>query len=72
MKTKEEIQEEIRFGDVFESKKFLECVDSGCFNEYDGEGYFHTGECETNLSVWDWDVIRDTFNNFPYVVWYSK
>lgn len=72
MKTKEEIQKKIRFGDVFESKRFLECVDSGSFNEYDGEGYFHDGEYETDLSVWDWDVTRDTFNEYPYVVWYNK
>lgn len=24
---------------------------------------------ETDLSVWDWDITRDTFNKYSYIVW---
>lgn len=72
MKTKEEIEREIKFCDVFSSKEFLDIVKRGGFNEYDGEGYFHDGEYETELSVWNWRVTEKTFGEYPYVCWYNK
>lgn len=72
MKTKEAIAKEIKFGDVFSSVEFLDRVKHGSFNEYDGEGYFHDGEYETELSVWDRRVTEETFDEYPYVCWYNK
>lgn len=72
MKTVEEIEEENGFRGVFESKNFLAYVQKGLFNEYDGGGYFHDGENETELSVFDRSVTEVTFDEYPYVCWYNK
>lgn len=73
MKTKKEIEKEIGFKDVvFDSKEWLELAKCNCFNAYDGEGYFHDGEHETELSVFDRSVTEETFNKYPYVCWYNK
>lgn len=72
MKTKEEIEEENGFRGVFESKNFLAYAQKGLFNEYDGEGYFHDGENETDLCVWDSKVTKETFDEYPYVCWYNQ
>lgn len=72
MKTKEQIQKETTQGYVFTSQDFWGCLLSWSFNEYDGNGYFHDGEAETALSVWDDEVNVDTFKEYPYVVWYNR
>lgn len=62
MKTKEQVQNETD-GVVIESSKF-----SG-FNTFDGEGYYHDGEIETDICVWD-DL--SLLKKYPYVCWYNK
>lgn len=69
MKTKKEIKEEIPYADVMTTKMFLECVKCRGFIEYDGYGYFHDGEKETDVSCWS---NLDKAANYPYVCWYNK
>lgn len=71
MKTKEEIQKEC-FGVAYTLNEFADLIDAGCINQYDGDGFFHDGEEQTNLSVFNilatWELIKD----FPYVCWYNN
>jgi hypothetical protein len=76
MKTKEEIKAtervgEIR-GDVFTLNEFLELIQDGMFIPYDGSGYFHDGEKETDRSVWAEDLSLMELKKYPYVCWYNK
>ena len=71
MKTLEEVQAEC-FGDVFTLEKFMEYLDNGYFISYDGNGYFHDGEKETDISVWDPTLTWDDVKNYPYVTWYNR
>lgn len=73
MKTKEQIEKEIGFGDCFTVDEFAEYVTKGYFNRYDGVGYFHDGENETRISVWaDVDTVFEARDTYPYVMWYNK
>lgn len=71
MKSVEQIKKEC-IGDVFTLEEFLELINLGCINRYDGDGYFHNGENETNISVWDNNLTWDDVKNYPYVCWYNK
>ena len=68
IKTKEQVQQECEYGDVFTTEEFWKYVENGSFNEYDGEGYYHDGENETNLCVWCYPNKK----GMPYVCWYNK
>lgn len=68
MKTIEEIKKEMKFGDIYTTDEFIEDVNLGYFNEYDGIGYFHDGEKETEISCWN----EQEAGNYPYVCWYNK
>ena len=71
MKTIEQIQKEIPYGDVYLSNQFRLDAEDGYFIPYEGVGYFHDGENETDYCVWD--VKQEIeFNKYPYVVWYIK
>ena len=72
MKTKELIQNEIPFGHVFTLDEFIEDVNAGYINEYDGQGYFHDGENRTKISVWNEHLSWDDVIIYPYVIWYNK
>jgi hypothetical protein len=76
MKTKEQIQKEIRFGDIFDVKEFTEDVFDGLFTPYDGFGYFHDGEKETDICVWDnvgaYKLYTAESGKYLYVIWYNK
>lgn len=76
MKTIEQIQEETRVGDVFTLEEFMEVVERGSINDYDGFGYFHNGEKETDINVfsniWDKFEVDDMLKRYPYVIWYNK
>lgn len=67
-KTKEQVQQECKYGDVFTTEEFWMHVEYGSFNEYDGTGYYHDGENETDLSVWNYPNKK----GMPYVCWYNK
>ena len=71
MKTVEQIQKEIPYGDVFISTEFKRYAEDGYFIPYDGFGYFHDGENETDYCVWDVEDEAE-FDKYPYVVWYNK
>ena len=71
MKTLEEVRKEMEWGDVYTLEDFAEIVNYGGFIPYDGIGYFHDGEKETEISVWgDWKP--EEVENFPYVCWYNN
>ena len=72
MKTKELIQAEIPFGEVFTLDEFIAEVEENWINEYDGIGYFHDGENRTDFSVWNEHYSWDDVIRFPYVIWYNK
>ena len=76
MKTIEQIRKEIKIGDVFTLEEFMEVAERGCINDYDGIGYFHDGEKETNIDVfgdiWDKFEVDDILEKYPYVIWYNK
>ena len=72
MKTLEQVKVEQKFGDVFTLNEFIDYLEEDRFNRYDGIGYFHDGENETDISVWNDTLTWDDVKNFPYVCWYNK
>lgn len=76
IKTIEQIREETKVGDVFTLKEFMEVVERGCINDYDGFGYFHDGDKETDINVfgdiWYKFEVDDVLKRYPYVIWYNK
>ena len=71
IKTKEQVQATCD-GAVFTLDEFFDKVEHGCFNSYDGLGYFHDGEVETDMCVWDNSLSWEDIKNMPYVCWYNK
>ena len=81
MKTKEQVQKEIEHGNILKNfkimkgvtlKEFIEYVENDGFVPYDGIGYFHDGEKETNRSVWASDISLLELKKYPYVCWYNR
>lgn len=72
MKTIEQIKMECEYADVMTTKEFCQAVANGYFNSFDGSGYFHDGEKETDISVWDRSLTWDDVKKYPYVCWYNK
>lgn len=72
MKSLEQVQREEEIGTVYTMKEFVECIECGGFNSFDGVGVFHDGEQKTDKYVWDDDLTWDDVKNYPYVVWYNK
>lgn len=68
MKTIEQIQKETD-GHVMTSESFLDCVNYGVFTPYDGDGYYHDGQEETDICVWD---NLKLLYKYPFVCWYNK
>ena len=71
MKTLKQVEAE-EIADVYTLEEFIELLNEGYIIDYDGIGYFHNGENETNISVWDHNLTWDDVKNFPYVCWYNK
>lgn len=71
MKTLEQVQAEMKYGEVFTVEEFSDAVENGYFIPYDGIGRFHDGENETNISVWS-DFTPEEVKNYPYVCWYNR
>lgn len=70
--TKAEIQA-TTYGNVFTLDEFVDLCDKGLLSSYDGQGYFHDGTKETEISVWNMDLIPDdVWDQYPYVIWYNK
>lgn len=72
MKDVKQVQKECEYGTVFLLDDFADQIDDGSINEYDGIGYFHNGEKETNISVWDRSLTWEDIKDYPYVCWYNK
>lgn len=73
IKTLEEVQAEMDFGDVYTISDFSEQVSQGSISDYDGIGYFHNGHEETEVCVFDPDIpYYMAILMFPYVCWYNK
>jgi len=72
MKTLEEIKAE-SYGVVLTTVDFITLAKSGALIPHDGDGCFHDGEKESNISVWSVKKITFEFlKKYPYVVWYNK
>ena len=79
MKTKEEIQKELydkygfECGDVYTLAEFSEQILHTSILPNDGNGYFHNGEQETDISPFDIDIsFFEASATYPYVCWYNK
>ena len=70
--TREEVQKQIEFGDVYTLEEFRGHVKRGFFISYDGSGYLHDGEQETKIYVWGINIFDEKWNKYPYVCWYNK
>lgn len=72
MKTISQINEELHC-DCMTIKKFASYVKRRVFIPYDGFGYYHDGENETEIKVsFDYDDIMSHVKEYPYVCWYNK
>ena len=59
-------------GAVYKTEDFMDIIRRYSFIPEDGSGYFHDGENETNISVWDKSVSwLDVAKKYPYVCWYN-
>lgn len=73
MKSKKQVQAEEKIGDVFETDVFTEYVKDGCFIPYDGYGYYHDGEKETEIEVFDGGIYDVALSKkYPYVIWFNR
>lgn len=75
MKTKKEIAAEheiLSEDEIYTREEFEELVNCGAFISYDGIGYFHDGENETEVSVWDETLTPEDVEKYPYVCWYNR
>lgn len=60
------------YGDVYTIKEFRKMVIDGTVSTYDGFGYFHDGEKEVDLSVWDENLTAEDIEKYKFVIWYNK
>lgn len=72
MKTIEQVKQETEYGNVYTLEEFEKFLDDNAINRNDGIGYFHDGEKETEISVFDDSLTYDDVKDFPYVCWYNK
>lgn len=73
MKTAKEIEMEIGYGECFKTAEFAELVRSGSLIPYDGLGYYHNGENETDIPAsFDYNSVLRASEEYPYVCWYNK
>ena len=72
MKTRKQVQAENEHCTVFTLKQFEKHLDDRTIIPYDGTGYFHDGEKETKVCVWDDNLTWDDVKKYPYVCWYNR
>lgn len=76
MKTKEQIKEEIRYGNVYTIEEFIELYEEGWVSDDDGYGYFHDGENRTPICIWNKyggfkkDIAKS--GEYRYICWYNR
>lgn len=59
-------------GTVFTVDEFEDAISEGEITSYDGYGYFHDGERETDFSVFSPYTRYEDIKDMPYVIWYNK
>lgn len=57
---------------VMTLSEFLEQMDLGCYNEYDGSGYLGTKTEESNIPIWSVIYSLDQYPEYTHVYWYNK
>lgn len=72
MKNVEQIQREIPYGDIMPIRQFINDVDDGYFNDYDGIGFLHDGDNKTEIQIYCNVEWLKAHQNYPYVCWYNK
>lgn len=61
------------FGNVYTIEDFITLCDDGYITPYDGVGYFHDGDKETDISVFNTTLRpEDVWDKYFYIVWYNK
>lgn len=69
IKTKEQIQAELKYTKVFNSMDFRVLVSDGLITPHDGSGYYHDGHNETTIGVFQ---HKNGLDVYPFVCWYNK
>ena len=73
MKTRKQIQKEIPNCTVMTLNEFIKDVKRGYLTPYDGYGYFHDGDKETDRPVmFGYGALVAANITYPYVCWYNK
>ena len=61
------------YGDVMTLTKFIECVVSGGFIDYDGSGNYVKDGQMTDIDIYPSDVYHDCIRNeFDTIIWFNK
>ena len=69
IKNIKQVKAENPYADVMTLDEFCNYA----FSSYDGHGYFHDGDKETEVSVWNDELTYDDVRSrFPYICWYNK
>lgn len=68
-----QVMDENPYANVMSVRDFARYVEGGLLTSYDGHGYLHDGEKETDVAVlfspaW----LEDMEEKYPYVCWYNK
>lgn len=59
-------------GHMYKTAEFIKLVIDGFFTRYDGNGFFHDGVKETDISVWDDSLSFEQVQSYPFVCWHNK
>lgn len=71
MKTKVQVQKEC-IGTVYTLEEFCSLCGDNLINSYDGHGYFHGGEKETDINVFSDADPNYVWKHYHYICWYNK
>ena len=71
MKTRAQVQREC-VGEVYTLKEFRSLYKEGLITLYDGYGYFHDGEAETDVDVFSDVDPEHVWESYRYVCWYNR
>lgn len=71
--TKKELQKSMKCGTAFDTDYFQKLCEDGSIIDDDGTGYFHDGEKETLISVFDanGNFRKSTAKKYKFVCWYN-
>lgn len=60
------------FYELYTIDEFFEAAKIGCFNEYDGQGYYSTAHAQSNRQVFVDGKIAKPPQFASHVIWISK